>query len=282
MHHLLLGDAPRFPQYKLVCTGHSLGAGVAAMLSILLEPALLARTIELRCMCFSPPGCVLTKQLAEKDFITSVVVDSDIVPRLSLSSMEALRNDLLEMIARARIPKHEIFYRNFFHTQGDKDLGSSFQMISPSTSDLTSRSGLYDPNSFFHPKTCVNENEFTLQLKRYLDHQNQIKYDRERNVGGEAHLIIPGKRIIHLVKDRTLLFEESRGRRPILRRRSRRESIRRRPRRVKSYTAIWAKSEDFKEIQLSTTFFTDHIPTNVLTRLETVTEALLAATMSEK
>ena len=45
-----------FPQgYQLVVTGHSLGAGAATLLSILLKPTY----PELRCFAFSPPGGLL-------------------------------------------------------------------------------------------------------------------------------------------------------------------------------------------------------------------------------
>jgi len=59
--------------------------------------------------CFSPPGCVLSQHLAErsKDFLTSYVLDNDIVPRLSQESMENLRDDVLEMIARIKVSKRD-------------------------------------------------------------------------------------------------------------------------------------------------------------------------------
>ena len=40
--------------YKLVVTGHSLGAGAASILSVLLKPAY----PHLRCFAYSPPGCI--------------------------------------------------------------------------------------------------------------------------------------------------------------------------------------------------------------------------------
>ena len=43
--------------YKLVITGHSLGAGVASVLAVLLKPK--EKYSNLVCYAFSPPGCVL-------------------------------------------------------------------------------------------------------------------------------------------------------------------------------------------------------------------------------
>jgi len=100
---LLLNEGAKCAGYRLRVTGHSLGAGCAAILSIMLRH----KFPDLVGLCFSPPGCVLSEQLAErsKDFLTSYVLDADIVPRLSQESMENLRDDVLEIIARIKVPK---------------------------------------------------------------------------------------------------------------------------------------------------------------------------------
>ena len=41
-------------KYRLIITGHSLGGGVASVLSILLKPFY----PDLFCYAFSPPGCI--------------------------------------------------------------------------------------------------------------------------------------------------------------------------------------------------------------------------------
>lgn len=45
---------PEFRNYRLVVTGHSLGAGVASVLSIILK----RDYPHLVCYAFSPPGCI--------------------------------------------------------------------------------------------------------------------------------------------------------------------------------------------------------------------------------
>lgn len=42
-----------------------------------------------------------------KDYVTSYVLDHDIVPRMSLISLENLRNDMLDVIARLKVTKFQ-------------------------------------------------------------------------------------------------------------------------------------------------------------------------------
>ena len=73
-------DVPRGSrEYDLVVVGHSLGAGTAAILAILMRE----HFPELQCFAFSPPGGLMSASCVEqtKSFITSVVVGKDVVPR---------------------------------------------------------------------------------------------------------------------------------------------------------------------------------------------------------
>ena len=67
--------------YGLVLTGHSLGAGTAALLSMLLRPHYGER---LHCWAFSPPGGLLSRETVAltRQYVTSVVIGHDIIPRL--------------------------------------------------------------------------------------------------------------------------------------------------------------------------------------------------------
>ncbi|EED94359.1 predicted protein [Thalassiosira pseudonana CCMP1335] len=108
--HGILDNAMKSQEYagfKLRIIGHSLGAGIAAMLSLMLR-----QTFPLlRCLAFSPPGCVFSEKTAEdtKEFICSYVLHNDVVPRLSYVALVNLRNDIIEMIVRIKVPKHMIF-----------------------------------------------------------------------------------------------------------------------------------------------------------------------------
>jgi len=83
---LLLGENSEYSDYTLRIVGHSLGAGIGVILSLMLRNTF----PRLRCICYSPPGGLLTWELATacSDFVNSFVLDSDIVPRLSLNNME--------------------------------------------------------------------------------------------------------------------------------------------------------------------------------------------------
>ena len=89
--------------FGLVLVGHSLGAGTAAILSILLKQ----EYDDLQCFSYSPPGGLLSMPAVEysKTFITSIVVGKDVVPRIGLHQMEALRADLINAIKRSIDPK---------------------------------------------------------------------------------------------------------------------------------------------------------------------------------
>lgn len=89
--------------YGLVLVGHSLGAGAASILAILMKQ----EYANLQCFSYSPPGGLLSMAPVEysKSFITSVVVGKDVVPRIGLAQMEALRADLINAIQRSIDPK---------------------------------------------------------------------------------------------------------------------------------------------------------------------------------
>ncbi|XP_059617634.1 diacylglycerol lipase-alpha isoform X2 [Phlebotomus argentipes] len=91
------------PSFGLVIVGHSLGGGTAAILAILLKND----HPSLQCFSYSPPGGLLSMPAVEysKSFITSVVVGKDVIPRIGLHQMEALRADLINAIKRSIDPK---------------------------------------------------------------------------------------------------------------------------------------------------------------------------------
>ncbi|XP_031701925.1 sn1-specific diacylglycerol lipase alpha isoform X3 [Anarrhichthys ocellatus] len=92
--------------YGLVIVGHSLGAGTAAILSFLLRP----QYPTLHCYSYSPPGGLFSEDAMEysKEFVTSVVLGKDLVPRLGLSQLEGFRRHLLEVLQKSNKPKWRI------------------------------------------------------------------------------------------------------------------------------------------------------------------------------
>lgn len=110
---ILLQDPTRGThQFGLTLVGHSLGAGTAAILAILLKQDY----PDLICFSFGPPGGLLSMpaQQYTQEFITSVVVGKDVVPRIGLRQMESLRADLINAIKRSVDPKVYIIIKKYF------------------------------------------------------------------------------------------------------------------------------------------------------------------------
>ncbi|PSC76092.1 Sn1-specific diacylglycerol lipase beta [Micractinium conductrix] len=84
--------ARRCPGWPVLLTGHSLGGGVAALLTLLLQEAGLPQGLgPLRCITLGT-AAVMSAPLAEacNELVTSVVLGSDVVPHLSYASVEAV------------------------------------------------------------------------------------------------------------------------------------------------------------------------------------------------
>ncbi|XP_043915436.1 diacylglycerol lipase-alpha isoform X1 [Protopterus annectens] len=92
--------------YGLIIVGHSLGAGTAAILSFMLRP----QYPTLKCFAYSPPGGLLSEDAMEysKEFVTSVVLGKDLVPRIGLSQLEGFRRQLLDVLQKSDKPKWRI------------------------------------------------------------------------------------------------------------------------------------------------------------------------------
>ncbi|GFN98243.1 Sn1-specific diacylglycerol lipase beta [Plakobranchus ocellatus] len=90
----------------LVVTGHSLGAGVAAILAILLRP----NYPSLMCFAFSPPGGLLSPSASKytQEFVCSTAVGKDLVPRLGMFTLTDLKVKILRAVLRCNMPKYQI------------------------------------------------------------------------------------------------------------------------------------------------------------------------------
>ncbi|KAF0912309.1 hypothetical protein E2562_013989 [Oryza meyeriana var. granulata] len=83
-----------FPDYQIKVIGHSMGAGIGAILTYILHEH--HEFSSCTCLAFAPPAC-MTWELAEsgKEFITSLVNRNDVVPALSKVSAENLRTEVM-------------------------------------------------------------------------------------------------------------------------------------------------------------------------------------------
>uniref|UniRef100_A0A061QLA9 sn-1-specific diacylglycerol lipase n=1 Tax=Tetraselmis sp. GSL018 TaxID=582737 RepID=A0A061QLA9_9CHLO len=102
---------PRGPMpsgWGLVVTGHSLGAGVAALVGLKLRE----RFPLLRIWVYAAPGCLISRSVAESmsSFCTNVVLGQDWVPRANLLNAHSLRDSIMMASTHCRLPKLVVMY----------------------------------------------------------------------------------------------------------------------------------------------------------------------------
>ena len=92
----LAAAAAAHPGWPILCVGHSMGGGVATILTALLRDGVGVPGLgNVSCIAIGP-AAVFNETLAAalKDHVTSVVLGADAVPRLSLASVEAALAEL--------------------------------------------------------------------------------------------------------------------------------------------------------------------------------------------
>lgn len=143
--------------YGLIFVGHSLGAGTASILAILMRE----EYANLQCFSYSPAGGLLSMPAVEysKDFIISVVVGKDLVPRIGLHQMEALRNDLINAIQRSIDPKWKTIACNMICCCCGPEPTSVLQM-----SEQDSRVNAYKEHKDASRHSTVHPNDNSIAL----------------------------------------------------------------------------------------------------------------------
>mmetsp|Transcript_2186 Transcript_2186/g.3791 ORF Transcript_2186/g.3791 Transcript_2186/m.3791 type:complete len:228 (+) Transcript_2186:1467-2150(+) len=131
---------------------------------------------NLRCLCYAPPGGLFSERLATRcrSFVTTYVLNTDLVPRISTQTVERLRDEVLQTIARIKVPKQLVFQ---IHRGGKKLSELPF--------------GLKD---LLHDADAIPDSTFKSQLNRFEERQRE----RQQHTS-EIPLHPPGK-FIHLVK----------------------------------------------------------------------------------
>lgn len=100
-----------YTEYKLVLTGHSLGAGIAILAAARLRP----KYPDLQVFAYATPAGLLTREAARytEAFVFTVGVGDDFVMRLSVESIENLRTMIIETIRACQLPKYRIMLNGF-------------------------------------------------------------------------------------------------------------------------------------------------------------------------
>jgi len=106
----LLGPEGKGSGYSLVVVGHSLGAGIAALLGMIFRRG---HFPQVRCVCVEPPGGLWSPNLAKESemFILSMVTADDWVPRISIRSVHSLRDNIILELEHCSATKFHVFTR---------------------------------------------------------------------------------------------------------------------------------------------------------------------------
>lgn len=235
-----------YKNYRLVVVGHSLGAGCAAMLSVMLRPVY----PNLRCLAFGVPGSVFSENLAEEcsSWLTSYVLDADVIPRLAIRQFEVLRDGVLGMICRIKVPKCDVFSLEKSSSKDRAELADARKRI------------LYDEDE-------VPDSEFKRQLEKFFCFQDELKQKSETS-GHYIDLFPPGK-IIQLFRTR------NQGRRAFSRFLSVSSSEGTDTRgNETSYVARWIQRTDLHQIILSSHMINDHEPGNMRRKIQDFAETV--------
>ena len=109
--HLLEKAYVHYPDFPIVVTGHSLGAGTAVILAFILR----LKYYGVKCVSFGPPGGLLNPFASKlsTDFVTSVVYGDDIIPRMSVNGYIKLRSKMKKALIRCKLPKHKVLATGF-------------------------------------------------------------------------------------------------------------------------------------------------------------------------
>ncbi|MDA9080798.1 lipase family protein [Candidatus Dependentiae bacterium] len=105
-HPEILGGHERWP---LVLCGHSLGAGVATVLSLHLRQVF----SSVRVWAIEPPGGLMSAELAAacREWTISTIHGSDLITRLSGPCLLKLRRDLVDSLVRCKVNKFTLLSR---------------------------------------------------------------------------------------------------------------------------------------------------------------------------
>ncbi|NXU76887.1 DGLB lipase, partial [Oreotrochilus melanogaster] len=219
-------------EYKLVIVGHSLGAGTAAILAVMLRNSF----PTLRCYAFSPPGGLLSKSLADytKHFIISVIVGKDLVARLSMPNMEDLKRRIVRIVANCNRPKYQILLRGCWYEVFGGDPDDFPTELDGRNQDALNQPLLAEESLMVHRSPSYNA------LEDESHPHSPPQY---------PHLYLPGK-IIHIVEESSSKLWSS----------------------DTKYTARWSNETVFSSILISPKMVTDHMPDVVLKALNSLSQ----------
>mmetsp|Transcript_38549 Transcript_38549/g.44003 ORF Transcript_38549/g.44003 Transcript_38549/m.44003 type:complete len:927 (+) Transcript_38549:196-2976(+) len=265
---LLYRETGKYSDYTLRIVGHSLGGGTATLLSFMLRQ----RFPTLRCINYSPPGCSFTWQMANecKDWCNSFVLGSDLVPRLTLDSLEFLRDEVLGLIGRVKVPKAEVarktlpsakyFCPSIFLQKGQQQQRDNLRHDTDSISELVDSLLTASCSNDQEDNNGGSSSDYNQSLRAFRSVQGERR--SKRGHVRSVKLYPPG-RMVHFMKT------------------GEKESCLRFWAKCftccttnfgSEYTPVWIKNDDLNEIVISSTMGTDHFPNRLAKTMQDISE----------
>ncbi|XP_011155854.1 diacylglycerol lipase-beta isoform X1 [Solenopsis invicta] len=235
-HKVLERAFATYPNYHLTLTGHSLGAGLAVLLGLLIRP----RYPELRVYAFSTPAGLLSREAAKvtEEFVLTIGLGDDFIMRLSVDSTENLRTSLLATLHACRLPKYRVVLNGF-----------GYALFGVPERDLT--------------KTWANHNIINtipghspLLIKPADVENNKLDRDITKRRYSRMKLFNAG-RILHIARCK---LEKTEGK-------SKKQLAKER-----KYEMRWAQAEEFTKLTVMPRMLLDHLPENIERALSTLLE----------
>ncbi|CAO1340078.1 unnamed protein product [Diamesa serratosioi] len=179
-----------YPEYKLVITGHSLGAGV----SILLGAKLRSKYSDLRVYAFATPAGLLTRDAARvtENFAFTLGIGDDFVMRSSIDAINDLRTNIVDILKACKLPKYRVMLNAFRYSVfgiPSSDFKNTWFNVTETSAQIN------HPQTFFesHPTTThdqsITKSENTKlytggkilhiisRKKTELEKKNQLTYE---------------------------------------------------------------------------------------------------------
>lgn len=229
-----------YPDYGLVLTGHSLGAGVAVLMAFRLRP----KYCDLKVYAFSTPAGLISREAARvtESFVFTVGVGDDCIMRLGVDSIENFRTGIIQVLHASRLPKYRILLNGFGYALfgvPSRDLESTWR--DETLNSAPSRSPLLGYQ--FIPTVAASTEAALLSSNVSVRRFSKIR-------------LFTAGRILHIVRKK-------------VKSENKKASKKGNP----TYEMRWATAEDFTELKVMPRMLTDHFPDNVYDVIEAVIKA---------
>ncbi|XP_025832678.1 sn1-specific diacylglycerol lipase beta [Agrilus planipennis] len=224
-----------YPEYDLILTGHSLGAGVACLLALKIKP----KYPDVKVYAFATPAGLLSREAARltESFIFTIGVGDDFIMRLGVDSAENFRTGIIQVLHASRLPKYRVLLNG---------CGYALFGVPPCDLESTWKKDLSSPpgrSPLLEPKEIhtITSSEEAGILTRDI---SQRRFSKTR--------LYTAGRILHIVNRKKTKTERKNGTGG------------------PSYEMRWATAEDFMELKVMPRMLYDHLPHNVYNTLDTI------------